>query len=450
MWCTPSAGAAVTVVAGEGLSGIDFTVARGGTISGIVRNTLSGTGIPNANVYFLDASGAQFGGVTTDGSGRYSSGVGLPGGQYHVRTTNNAGLLDQYYDHKCTGSSCLPTSTDSVTVTAGADTPGIDFDLGYSASITGVVTDATTALPIAGVRVQLWTVEGETASAQASAPTTSDGRYTFSNLVPGVRYARTTNTIGYIDEVYDGIVCPQCSGAVGSPITLIPGNSVTVNFALEPGNRISGTVRTVGSNEPIGGVQIVAYDSNGGPVNAVMFFPVATSAPDGTYQIRGLPAGTYFLKALGGNGYQSGLYGGLACFPSCDPLDATPVTVDGTVDLTGVDFALESGGRIAGTVLDAVTGASIPASVVVYSAGGTYLWTVYTDQNGTYQTNVGLPAGEYFLAAQAAGKVMQLYSGRECATCRYAPSSSNTPEARRLWCTGTPVPVVAVAVATGS
>jgi alpha-tubulin suppressor-like RCC1 family protein len=341
LWCPITESAALTIVEGVAMDGIDFTVSRGGTISGTVAEADSHAGIGNATVYIYDAAGVYAGSAKSDTTGHWATGGGLPAGSYYAYVTGVTGMLAQYYDHACNGSPCSPLWGTPITVTVGADTPAVNFDLLRAGAIAGRVT----------------------------------GRDTGSAL---------------------------------------------------------------------GGTAVVAYNARGDGVAS------ATTAADGTYSVGGLPDGTYFLRASGGGGYQPGLYGGIACAPFCDPLDATPVTVASAAAVSGVDVGLEPGGRIAGRVVDDATEAPVyPATVSVYSAGGALLWSLSTDQNGNYQSSVGVPAGSYFLVAQATGKVTQLYSATACPACRFASSTLNTPEARRIVTTGTPVEVDAGAVVEG-
>ena len=55
----------------------------------------SGAGVPNVSVSVYDSSGSFLGSGRTNASGVYTV-TGLPTGSYHLRTSNSAGLIDQF------------------------------------------------------------------------------------------------------------------------------------------------------------------------------------------------------------------------------------------------------------------------------------------------------------------------------------------------------------------
>ena len=169
-------------------------------------------------------------------------------------------------------------------------------------SISGVVTDSVTGLPLSGAMVM--------ASCGHMATTGSDGGYTIANLAAGDYTVKASKCGVYVMKQYP------------TPVHVDAGQAVTgISFALAPmgggGNgSIAGTVYDKLTNAPIAGVKVMA----GGCRSS------ATTGSDGTYTITGLADGSYTVKAMK-NSYQC------ATYPS-------PVVISGGQPVTGIDFHL--------------------------------------------------------------------------------------------------------------
>src|SRR5436190_22648074 len=68
--------------------------------------------------------------------------------------------------------------------------------------------------------------------------------YSSSGLPAGTYFARTFNSLGFVDQLYNGITCISCFPVTtGTPISVTVGSTTgNINFALAVGGRISGTV----------------------------------------------------------------------------------------------------------------------------------------------------------------------------------------------------------------
>jgi hypothetical protein len=163
--------------------------------------------------------------------------------------------------------------------------------------------------------------------------------------------------------------------------------------SAQAGGSISGTLVDAATQEPIASEYVSAMSPTGQGG--------AVSGSDGSYLIDGLPAGDYRLAA--GN-WAEASYSEYVLVYWPDALtypDATIVTVAAGEDVTGVDFELELGGVVTGTVTDAWTGAVVgPSSVSVQKreAGGD--WPAggigyRVEADGTYR--IGGLSGEYRL-----------------------------------------------------
>ncbi|HEY3383078.1 MAG TPA: carboxypeptidase regulatory-like domain-containing protein [Vicinamibacterales bacterium] len=401
--CDTSAGTSVTVAAGQTLSGINFSLSRGGAISGTVTN---GTA-PVAGVTVTAVTRSGFGtypGVVTDAQGMYTIN-GLPAGLYVVRATGVAadGYVTELYNGlSC--ASCTYLSGTSVPVTQGQTTPGINFILAHGVSLSGHVTDGIN--PVANVTVTVYGASGYTI---AGSTTNASGVYSVAGLTPGTYYARTTNAAGpgFVEQLYSGKPCPggACVIPLGNGIQVTAQGASNVDFALTPGGRITGLVTTGGvpaRNATVrvfnaAGVQVAAPKTNG----------------SGYYFINGLPAGTYFARASN-SGFGDIVYNGVACpGASCKVTDGTPITVTaGGSTVANFNFT-RAGATISGTV----TGGGSPLSevtVTLFASNGATVTTAWTGGAGTYSF-AGLPGGTYYLTTyNQAGFVDQIFGGPIC------------------------------------
>jgi hypothetical protein len=113
----------VHVEAPHEVTGIDFYLARAGSISGHVYEADGTTPIPSASVYAFPTAGRHPGaGANTGSDGSYTI-VGLPSGYYRVQATVS-GHESQFYH-----SAADEASATAVTVSAPDDTPDVDFAL---------------------------------------------------------------------------------------------------------------------------------------------------------------------------------------------------------------------------------------------------------------------------------------------------------------------------------
>ena len=232
--------------------------------------------------------------------------------------------------------------------------------------------------------------------------TTSNGVYTFSNVATGSYYVRTNAPAGgipYINQLYRDVAClNNCSifTTVGSTRVNVSNGAVTsgINFTLQRGGVITGTVTSVAINGPLNFANLGAQVFNSAGV-IVGNFNVNLS---GVYTTTGLPAGTYYVRTANTRTYISQLWQGKTCPQSgCMVTSGTPVVVNGAT-VSGIDFALATGGQISGNVKDASTASNLQnVAVQIFSSAGVNLGSVNTDSSGNYTTS-GLQAGTYLPA----------------------------------------------------
>jgi M6 family metalloprotease-like protein len=401
----------VTVAGGATTPAINFALLPGGGMSGVVTNA-SGTPIADAQVQASTQTCCGSGYATTGADGAYTM-TGLAPGSYIV-TASAAGYAAQHYNGAYDYNSATPVS-----VASAITSPGINFALEIGATISGTVTNAS-GTPIAGA--QVYTQTQPCCRTSGYATTGVDGTYTIGDLAPGIYVVQARAS-----------VCPV-SPAPGGPCVVYPGQfyngtydyylatgvplsgggaAVAINFALEVGGTISGTV-TNASGTPIAGAQVQAYTDGccGGGY--------ATSAADGTYTIDGLTPGSYRVQAYASICAVSPPSGGpCLVYPTqyyngtYDYLAATLVPVTGGGAAVGINFALEVGGTISGTVTNASGTPIAGAQVQAYTdtcCGGGYATSA---ADGAYTIN-GLAPGSYRVQAWASACAFSPPSGGPC------------------------------------
>jgi internalin A len=211
-------------------SGIDFTMAPAGSISGHIYEADGTTPIAGAEVFadYFDANTyANSDYSAADGS--YSIG-GLVTENYSVRALASNHRTIYYNQH------ALEASADPVEVDATGDTSGIDFELPLVGTISGTVYEQDGITPIAGARViaYYWS-SGSFANEDY---TSADGRYTITGL--GATYfAVRASAHGFDTEWYNNKTAWEYLDASTDKIQVVPpadvpGIDFTLNGAADP------------------------------------------------------------------------------------------------------------------------------------------------------------------------------------------------------------------------
>lgn len=352
-----------------------------GAITGTVVRSDTGAPLEGIAVsaHSQDFLGPQ-GNAVTDAMGNYIV-VGLPAGEYIVEF-GGAWYADHIFVHEYWGGS-YESAGPLVSVTEGATTTGIDASLEVGGTISGVVTDAATGLPLAGVTV------GIDRSSGGLPTTAADGRYTLVGLPPGDYRVRfdlwspeppygSVYLTEYWDDAHDYGTATRVSVGLGSSLT-------GIDAALDRPASISGVVTYEGSGAPIDGAWVTASSETGASGRAHV-------EADGSYTLADLAPGdyrVYFSTDAAGDAiaeYWDGAH---------DYGSASIIRLSAGETRTGVDASLEEGTSISGRVTREDTGA--PVADVYVSAVDSELGYgvgVQTSSDGTY-TIGGLIRGNY-------------------------------------------------------
>lgn len=336
-------------------SGLDIEPVNPGSISGHVTGLLSGKPVAGATVSFTGVNGVVLT-TTTDNSGAYSFAKVPSAPDPGVEYTGTA---------KFKKSVAGPTT---IAVRSGRETVQ-DFVLPpQPGTISGVVTDSSTKLPIKGAIVYFVPI-GSTIPQQAV--TDATGKYVSPDLYPGDYTVTATVGLKYEQGV--------------ATITLVEEGKVTRDFALAPilKGTLTGKVTYEQTGKPVYSATVTFVSGDGKlkltgrtDLNGIYTIANVPSAP--------LPGATYVGSAL-------------RLLAVSDPPTVTVVVPSGAT--IKQNFILKPGlGGFQGAVTDAATGAGlVGATIVLTSADGTPTTTVTSTAGGSYSAPNLLP-GTYTVA----------------------------------------------------
>jgi phosphatidylinositol-3-phosphatase len=282
------------------------------------------------------------GSTTTDSSGNYTL-SNVPAGSVSI-TASLTGFAAQ---------------TSSVTVSSGA-TSTLNFSLAPTNSspgtISGRVTNSSTGAALAGATVSY---------SGGSTTTDSSGNYTLSNVDVGT-VSVTASLTAFTSQT--------------NAVTVSSGATSTLNFSLAPTTTpgsINGKVTNISTGGAVSGATV---SFSGGS---------ATTDSSGNYSFSNVAASTYNVTAI-----HSGYFA---------------LTKSATVSSgasTTLNFAIATGGKVAGTVTSS-GGTGISGATVTVTGGsiGTTV-KITTSSAGAYNSN-WVPVGTYTVTVSAAGHTTQ-------------------------------------------
>ena len=402
----------VPVTQGNATTGIDQSLAVAGSITGAVTDE---AGQPLSNVYVslykLDSASGQWFPSTwiyTGSSGSYSLG-GLQTGDYKVDfVPYYTNYISQYYNNKPD----LGTA-DTVTVTQGVVTSGINAALATGGSITGTVTDesgqALQSIDVSVYRLDPtsnnWTFAGH-------AYTDASGNYSVIGLQTN-SYKVSFSGTDYFPEYYNDK--PDLDSA--DPVAVTQGSATAgINAALTKGGSIAGTV-TDESGQPVQNISVYIAELNSTTGNLTYAGSAVTDA-GGNYSVGGLRTGTYKVSfsLVGCYGCAQSNYLPQYYNNKSDPSLADPVSVTQGSVTPGINAKLATGGSITGTVTDG-SGQPIQninvAVLKLDSSSGQWVWTAPTssDANGNYSL-VGLQTADYKVVFSGANYFAEYFNDK--------------------------------------
>ncbi|VAW44868.1 hypothetical protein MNBD_GAMMA03-1614, partial [hydrothermal vent metagenome] len=461
--------ALINLADGTTRNDIDFTIQLGGVINGTIQDasTLDPVTTQLLRVYPDSEIGTYYLEVVIDASGNYTV-KGIPDGSYKIFSTTKLlqGSEVNYHIPQIYGGGdcnyCYRLYADGLGTTltiASANTiNNVDFLLNIGATISGRLVDAVTLNPLA-VYNWVYVVDennmtvGSLVFAGTNTVPTETGDYTIGGFLPGSYYVQGGD-LGreyYMREIFANKPCywSGCDRSeVGDTVMLAANeNRIGVNFILEKGGKISGTVTDASTGLPIppsvvNPSPLQIFDASANVIGGAIVHDITTGAYTSA---RAIPAGIYSIKTgnmfLGdfNTPYIDEKYNDVPCPGIACDLTTVNVTVATEVTTTGIDFALSQGYSFSGTITDTSSGAPIAGvHVLVYKDMGTGLEPKFANWATTSEgidgfaigsfTVSGLPAGTYYAVTNngsrlpflgvrtmpGAGWIDILYNGMTC------------------------------------
>jgi hypothetical protein len=427
--CDSALGMEITVAAGDEITGVDAVLETGAVISGTVTDRESGLPVEGVCMWIYTETGVYAANSCTDASGNFTTGMGLPPGNYRLSNQLKTYYLrnpDGGYEpqmwtsdgsYAWCGEECDFSQGDTFTVVDTTAVENIDLAMYSSASLSGtVVSAADGTTPVSPVSVQLWTPDGIFTG--MSADTAPDGTFEITGIDPGdykVLFDAYGAAVTYRDEVYSDVDCVKGScpvADIGQVVTLDPGPN-TLDEDLTPGGAIAGVISSSATGQPLGlregSARLYLLDGT--------LVATALTNANGAYTLGGLTSGSYYvvLTKRFGNLVDE-LYDDVKCPRlSCDTSAGTVVVVTDDVVTPGIDATLDPGSRITGHFLHP-DGSPVPAytALDVYTAAGVRAGYALTDESGFYETAAGFPAGDYYVAQFNQGFLNTSYPNVPC------------------------------------
>lgn len=413
--CQPSAENYITVADAENRNGLVMELVVGASLSGNV--TSSGLALEDVRVFIRPVNNqGYYGNALTDLAGDYTI-QGLPAGDYYLVTGDQ---LDIYIDAQWTPggtiecNNCEPDPANNIGIMLGDDLVGFDFELTVGATLTGNIADSTSMVGIETMEVNLFDPSGLN-NGYFNTQFDGSGNYTIQGIPQGTyKVYLSPNRVDvndYIPEVYNNIQCNQCNtilnNGAGDDVILTNGMTTSgIDFELEIGASISGEILNAAdlsvTVEEFG--YVFVFDATNRLVTVQLLFGTNYEPTfDGRFKIGGLLPGSYFVQGgdAGREFYQRELFNNIRCpWSGCDRGGGGDAVVLGAGEQrVGIDFHLEYGGKISGTVTDALTGMPIDYElaqyVQFYDAMGNVAGGAGILPDGTYTSQRAIAAGTY-------------------------------------------------------
>ncbi len=287
------AATAVNVTVANDTPDINFTMEKGGVISGHIYQSDGLTPIIGASIYAssIETGDTYSGQGTSASDGSYTI-TGLRSGNYNFYASAKD-YPTEYYNNIYNPKSATPVS-----VTAPNSTSNINFTMYKGGSISGHVYNADGAFPANQVMLTACLV-GAGFSFTANGTSAADGSYTISNLISG-SYRVRTYAFGYINEYNKDVYDPVSATLV---YVTAPNNTPDINFTLDKGGTISGHVYRSDGITPVTNSRVYAYLAG----TDFSYISNGFSTADGSYTITGLVSGNYLVQAYS-SGYLTEYY----------------------------------------------------------------------------------------------------------------------------------------------
>ncbi|MEE4312794.1 MAG: carboxypeptidase regulatory-like domain-containing protein [candidate division KSB1 bacterium] len=378
------------------VSGIDFSLQKGLSISGTVRRQLDNSPIPRAKVSLLDSTFSHIWDAEADAQGNYRFESLVPA-SYYLRATGEVETqsgpdmqyIGEYY----------PGVTDQAEAQlihlTDTDVTGIDFLLQQGLSISGNIYRQSDQSPIAGARISLLNENFDWITEQIA---NDQGQYRFAGLISGSYHVLATGEVEtqsgpvmqFIGEYYPGVTDQE----EAQLIQLTDQDSTGIDFVLQQGLSISGTVYRQSDQSPIPGARVNLLNEN--------FDWLRDNIADdqGQFRFDGVTPGSYHVYATGEVETQTGPVRQYIeqYYPGTPNREEAQLIQLSESDVSEIDFHLSSGAMISGHITDNDGTSIAHMQVEAFDSTWNHVGQTSTDENGYYCV-AGLTSGEYLIMA---------------------------------------------------
>jgi len=287
---------AINVGAGQNVTGKDFALGLGSSISGTVTDDPAGTPIEGATVVLYADEDGEWQSVRTtftSGTGEFEFG-GLPAGTYYLEASHpQGGYAGEYYDN--VGALTMNRSFATAVVLAeDTSETGKDFALAQGGAISGMVMPTVgTGTGIEDVVVTVY--EQDWGAVAGETTTDSNGVYTIGNLPAGSYYVSADgHSVGYSAEYYDDQPMTEQGKANASLVAVTLGATTGgIGFDLDALTSISGHVTD--DNDPANPLPDAAVEVI--DANTLQVVASNRAVDQGIYEVLVEP-GDYYVSAV--------------------------------------------------------------------------------------------------------------------------------------------------------
>lgn len=214
----------------------------------------------------------------------------------------------------------------------------------------------------------------------------------------------------HIPAIYGGPQCNGCSrmvyDGIGSLLTISSANALTaIDFSVSLGASISGNIVDNDTLNPLMeiGLIMVFNELNINLAYTIVYGTNYDAAADGSYFLGGLLAGSYYVQGgdLGREFYRRELYNNRECYyAGCNRGDGDPVVLSALENRVGINFLLNKGGKISGSVTDNLNVPIVPVDgssnyVEFYNNLEQVVGSARIKSDGSYIAARAMPAGSY-------------------------------------------------------
>ncbi|HEX77501.1 MAG TPA: hypothetical protein G4O03_03695 [Dehalococcoidia bacterium] len=388
----------VHVEAPDTTKNIDFNLEMGGCIEGEARDWHTQEPLPNISIMAKRVSGGSEAifRTCTEEDGRYLL-QNIPLGGYKIRASGEGPCGgDPWYGPQWFDMKTTEAEADTIIISEEQRQQWAEFDLERCGAISGNVSEAGGG-PIEGASIDAFHVwdDFQQWEHKGHAETDADGNYML--YIAEGEYLLRASAEGYVAVFYSDTSDPRQAQWV--PVE--EGSETEgIDFDLKPGAVISGTTYREDGQTPLPNVHVLAVALD------MQAHYGTCSDENGEYELT-VPHGSYKVMAEGYEPCGSDPRYATEWYPEATNWEgAQAITVP--PDRTDIDFSLELGGSISGTVYEEAYdywAATMPTptlegvSVIVRDAAtGMFAGAAITEWDGKYKVE-GLPSGEYQVTA---------------------------------------------------